>query len=124
MGARASVHTPTPPKAGWRIPWDAEKIEPGALVVEPVAATAAKPQAQTGGGKAAPKATSTATAAPPAVQPAVRVKKTTDLVTSTETAVNAAVANAKKVIENEKATEGQIKVQVDLLTKQQTKLTE
>eukprot|EP00929_Paragymnodinium_shiwhaense_P014394 TRINITY_DN1222_c0_g1_i1.p1 TRINITY_DN1222_c0_g1~~TRINITY_DN1222_c0_g1_i1.p1 ORF type:complete len:2051 (-),score=956.61 TRINITY_DN1222_c0_g1_i1:88-6240(-) len=33
--ARASVHTPTPPKAGWRIPWDSKTIQPGALVVEP-----------------------------------------------------------------------------------------
>merc|ERR1711920_849199 len=32
--AKASVHTPTPPKVGWRIPWDAPKVEPGALVVE------------------------------------------------------------------------------------------
>merc|ERR1711953_506039 len=96
--------------------------EPGALVVEPAPkaeAGKAAPRAEVG--KAAPRA-ETGKSAPkgsastPTVQPAARVKKTTDLVTSAENAVNAAVSSAKKVSENEKATEPQIKGQVDNLT--------
>merc|ERR1712187_425973 len=109
---------------------DAPKVEPGALVVEPApkaeaGKAAPKPEAgkaasKVEAGKSAPKGS----ASTPTVQPAARVKKTTDLVTSAESAVNAAVSSAKKVSENEKATEPQIKGQVDNLTKQQTKLTE
>merc|ERR1712157_438348 len=58
------------------------------------------------------------------VAPAQRVKKTTELVTSAESTANAAVTNAKKIIENEKATEGQVKAALDTLTKQQEKLNE
>ena len=31
--ARAASHGPAPPKVGWRIPWDATRVDPGALLV-------------------------------------------------------------------------------------------
>merc|ERR1719424_469734 len=68
--AKAAVHTPTPPKVGWKVPWDAPNAQPGALVVELVA----------GGGGAA----STATGAAGGAQGAMKVKKVTDLLTAAE----------------------------------------
>merc|ERR1712151_1071842 len=89
----------------------------GVLVVEPakVDQAAAAPAAA---------AAKTVPATSAGVAPAQRVKKTTELVTSAESTANAAVTNAKKIIENEKATDGQVKAALDNLTKQQEKLNE
>merc|ERR1712187_385686 len=58
------------------------------------------------------------------VPPAEKVKKATALLTTTETAVNTAITNAKKVIENTSAPESQVKASAEAMTKNQTKLTE
>merc|ERR1712032_817395 len=34
--ARVPVHSMTPPRVGWKIPWDAPRAEPGRLMVEQV----------------------------------------------------------------------------------------
>merc|ERR1712048_1026768 len=73
-------------------------------------------------GKKAAKATTPAT---PGIPPEERAKKATTLMTGTESAVNVAITNAKKVIENaEKAPETQVKATADSLTRNKTKLEE
>eukprot|EP00929_Paragymnodinium_shiwhaense_P078674 TRINITY_DN407_c0_g4_i1.p1 TRINITY_DN407_c0_g4~~TRINITY_DN407_c0_g4_i1.p1 ORF type:complete len:2118 (+),score=935.15 TRINITY_DN407_c0_g4_i1:97-6450(+) len=34
--ARVASHGPVPPRSGWKVPWDAPKVEPGLLIVESV----------------------------------------------------------------------------------------
>jgi len=120
--AKANAHTPTPPKAGWKVPWDSPTVQAGALMVEPVTGGAA-PTASTATPSAYPTA-SPATKVAPGVPAALRVKKAQDAVTGQEKIVENVVATAKKILANETAQPQALKVQQESLTKQQTKLQE
>ncbi|CAK0797577.1 unnamed protein product, partial [Prorocentrum cordatum] len=41
---RAASSAPTPPRAGWKVPWDSPKVEPGILTVEPFKAVPVRPE--------------------------------------------------------------------------------
>jgi len=111
--ARCNSHGATPPRIGWKIPWDADKAEPGILFVDPfknasasassaapASAGPAKPGLAQGNSAAGarPGAAAGATAgapAPNAAALAARVKKATGQVEAAEAATKTAVEEAK-----------------------------
>jgi len=91
--ARCASASMTPPRAGWRIPWDAEKVEPGLLLVEPALGMA--------GGKGA-AGTGTETETPAA---GGRSKKSSEMVVAVEQAAAKSLGRARAVLANMTASE-------------------
>jgi hypothetical protein len=121
--SKAPVHTPMPPKTGWRIPWDAEAAQPGALIVDQssaatTSAVAAAVATTTGGlkpnqGFAASNKT-----------PEQRLKEATDELASIEVSVNANVEEAKKTLAEPDVTNAALQQSVDNLQKGVAKIAE
>mmetsp|Transcript_28031 Transcript_28031/g.48855 ORF Transcript_28031/g.48855 Transcript_28031/m.48855 type:complete len:2072 (-) Transcript_28031:148-6363(-) len=123
--ARCSTHGPTPPRVGWKIPWDAPRAEPGILFVDPYkkvdgakgpSPSAAKPTTPALANKPTTPATSTAT--PAAL--AARVKKATTQVETAEKSAKMALDKAKPLTAD--SAENLLKTNLDAVTAQQTKL--
>jgi len=139
--ARSPSHTPTPPRVGWKIPWDAAKAELGVLFVDPYKAQPVLPggkmqnQVVPPPGKAggAPVAPAAAAAAGAGISPAggpvtsaaaqARVQKATEQVEAAEAAATEALTNAKELMTGECAEDTLTQVQ-ELLQKQLTMLME
>jgi len=123
--ARAVSSSATPPVAGWKVPWNALKPEPGLLTVSPfkgAAPAATTPAATTPAKTEAPKATAAAGSDP-------RVKKATAQINVVETQTNAAVTKAKAIskdsaLEAMKQTQETLQKQVDKLSEAQKSLTQ
>eukprot|EP00928_Gymnodinium_smaydae_P035790 TRINITY_DN25127_c0_g3_i1.p1 TRINITY_DN25127_c0_g3~~TRINITY_DN25127_c0_g3_i1.p1 ORF type:complete len:2137 (-),score=535.43 TRINITY_DN25127_c0_g3_i1:74-6406(-) len=94
--ARCSIGSPQPPKVGWRVPWDAPKAEPGAIVIEVVApgASGAAGSASRPAPKAAPKLASQQ-AQTASSEWSARVKTATDKVEDILASSNDAIETAK-----------------------------
>jgi len=96
--ARCSANTPTPPKVGWKVPWDSPTAKPGLLSVDPYKAAAATTPATTtptGSPASTPRA-ATDGASPMAL--AARVKKITAQVETAEKAALALTQKAKTTL--------------------------
>lgn len=122
--ARNPAQSATPPRIGWRIPWDAEKPEPGILLVEPSKATG---QASTTPGASAPASSSVAKpAAAQASNPTLndeKVKKATAQVESAIKGSDATLAKFKSQV-TATASETMIKAAEETVKKQQASLME
>jgi chromosome segregation ATPase len=112
--ARAVSSANLPPAAGWKVPWNAMKAEPGLLTVSPAKGAAAAPAASP-----APPATKPAQ---PAVAQDARTKQATTKVNAVESATTALTTKAK-ALNKDSAPEALTKMQ-EALQKQQEKLTE
>jgi len=127
--ARCNSHGQSPPKLGWKIPWDAEKPEPGILMVEPYKAAPAAAAASSG---------PTPKAGTPQKVPALKVPAAQKTISSAELAttvkeatekVEAAEEEAKEVLGKAKglsvtSEESDLKELIEELTAQQSALNE
>eukprot|EP00927_Polykrikos_kofoidii_P059005 TRINITY_DN5399_c0_g2_i3.p1 TRINITY_DN5399_c0_g2~~TRINITY_DN5399_c0_g2_i3.p1 ORF type:complete len:1960 (+),score=510.81 TRINITY_DN5399_c0_g2_i3:78-5957(+) len=117
--AKASDSSQTPPKAGWRVPWDSATVDPGALVVELTAAVPQKPAVASASSVATASGSTTGASA---MVLKGHVKKATEQVTELEASTRHALANAKKMTDLPEPAEGDVKKAVEMLSTQQTKL--
>jgi len=124
--ARCSSHGNVPPPAGWKIPWDAPKAEPGLLAVNPYKP---KPGAASPAGAARPGQAATGTVAASGSKPAAgaasvveRVKKATAQVTALEKSSNEVIAKAKSLTKDSPA--DALKKMQDSITAEQAKINE
>eukprot|EP00927_Polykrikos_kofoidii_P022008 TRINITY_DN20667_c0_g1_i1.p1 TRINITY_DN20667_c0_g1~~TRINITY_DN20667_c0_g1_i1.p1 ORF type:complete len:2068 (-),score=493.97 TRINITY_DN20667_c0_g1_i1:213-6416(-) len=141
--ARSPSHGQSPPRVGWRIPWDSPKAETGLLLVD--AAKKQSPAGQPGSnekgsspssggtaekGKGKEGARPSAVASVPASSSAAassaqaKAKKATEKVTAAETAANATITNAKKTLLNEDSSKEDLQSVQSSLQKQQEALGE
>eukprot|EP00931_Biecheleriopsis_adriatica_P033416 TRINITY_DN193_c0_g1_i5.p1 TRINITY_DN193_c0_g1~~TRINITY_DN193_c0_g1_i5.p1 ORF type:complete len:2073 (-),score=714.85 TRINITY_DN193_c0_g1_i5:36-6125(-) len=101
--ARCGAQTPTPPRVGWKVPWDSPTAKPGLLFVDPYkapatpAATPASSPAAVKPGVVTPAATAANGASTPAAL-AARVKKATSQVEVAEKAATAMTTRAKTLL--------------------------
>jgi len=128
--ARCPASTPTPPRIGWKVPWDSPIAKPGVLFVDPHKGAAAAssptvvtPRAGTTPAGTSPAASPAATASSPAMPLVARVKKATTQVEAAEKAATAVVTRAKTSLAA-KAAEAVLKTLQADLTKQQVSLGE
>lgn len=138
--ARCPVPSVVPPRAGWLIPWDSAKAEPGLLFVDNYKAPAGAPAAGAAGAAAVKPAVATPAAKPgaPAAKPVTaaapaapagpgasdpRVKKAAGTVDSASKAAEAVLAKFKTGA-TDKATEATLKIYQEALAKETAALLE
>eukprot|EP00929_Paragymnodinium_shiwhaense_P077109 TRINITY_DN3968_c0_g2_i1.p1 TRINITY_DN3968_c0_g2~~TRINITY_DN3968_c0_g2_i1.p1 ORF type:complete len:2044 (-),score=893.51 TRINITY_DN3968_c0_g2_i1:341-6472(-) len=128
--ALAKISTPKPPKMGWRVPWDAKAVKPGALLLEeitgsvagiPAQKAAAAPAGKGATGKGGAAQTGGAVTIAHVAQ---MVKKVTEEVKALETTTTNMLTSATKTLANPKTTEKVLQNFVDMLQKQVVKLNE
>lgn len=100
--AKVNAHGPTPPKAGWRVPWDAPTVEPGILVVSPTSQAA--PAATLPGGKSLAAATQPAAGAASAQVVLAKARETAERFKAMEASLNETLRAAKTKLIPGKAT--------------------
>jgi hypothetical protein len=120
--ARCSSHGNVPPPAGWKIPWDAPKAEPGLLTVNPYKGKAGVPAATSLAKPVQPVAATGQTAAPSVASVVARVKKATAQVETLEKTSKEVVTKAKAMTAT--SPEAAMKQLQGTLTAEQNKLTE
>eukprot|EP00927_Polykrikos_kofoidii_P065794 TRINITY_DN61510_c0_g1_i1.p1 TRINITY_DN61510_c0_g1~~TRINITY_DN61510_c0_g1_i1.p1 ORF type:complete len:2086 (-),score=507.96 TRINITY_DN61510_c0_g1_i1:169-6426(-) len=131
--AHVSSHATTPPKAGWRLPWDAPSAVPGVLVVEECAAGAAHAPMTNAGGIGPAASTKQDTGRKPSMAApktdlvgdgSSRLKKAVEQVDALDKQTNALFVNVRKTCSLPDPSDSALKGAVETMEKQQTKLNE
>jgi hypothetical protein len=95
--ARCNSHGQTPPVAGWRVPWNAPKAEPGLLTVSPHKGGASSHDSSASSGRiatsSAPAKVVMSAPANPALE--AKVRKATAQIAAVERSVQAVVSRSK-----------------------------